>query len=451
MIKKRKKIYKLIPSEDNRISKNITSKGLKRYKKKKISYKQIALKFIIIVSILLISIYLIALIIFHLKKSKRNKLLVNNTIINSFNISSKIINKTIYQEISDIQKYVYLAVNGTLINPNIVFYKSDNPKISIVIPMFNAEGYIKNAITSIENQDFTDIEIIIIDDYSQDNSVDLVKDLMKRDQRIYLYQNEETKGTLYSKTKGVLYSKGKYVLVSDQDDLYVQTDAFSTMYYALEKDNLDILNFGALYADTINLRKNVALSSYINTPVIYQPYVSKRMFINNNGKVRRTGDVIWSYIFRTEIFLKSIKQIDEKFLNSRMNCHEDFLLLFLLTRNALNIKNIKRIFYVHLYWKGNTTSKILFSKNEKKKNKENLQCMSFLNYIEFLLVKTNNTIEDKRIASYELNNWYLNNQCKNNTYIKERGRNICKLFLDNIYIEDNVKSKINIFLNKNLF
>ena len=56
-----------------------------------------------------------------------------------------------------------MSVNGTLINPNETFYNSENPKISVVIPIFNAEGYIKNAIISIENQDLKDIEIIIID------------------------------------------------------------------------------------------------------------------------------------------------------------------------------------------------------------------------------------------------------------------------------------------------
>jgi glycosyltransferase involved in cell wall biosynthesis len=70
---------------------------------------------------------------------------------------------------------------------------------------------------------------------------------MQKDPRINLYQNKETKGTLYSKSLGVKYSKGKYVLVSDQDDLYTQEDAFSTMYYYLEKDNLDILGFAAIY------------------------------------------------------------------------------------------------------------------------------------------------------------------------------------------------------------
>ena len=172
------------------------------------------------------------------------------------------------------------------------------------------------------------------------------------------------------------------------------------------------------------------------------------MYTYINGNLKRVSDVIWNYIFKTELFKKTIKQIDDKFLNTRMNCHEDFLLFFILTRNAYNLKHIKRLFYVHLYWKNYTNERIIFSKKQKMINKKNLQCLSFINYIEFLLVKTNNTIEDKKIASYELNNWYLNHSCRNNKYIKKRGINVCKLFLKNEFIEKEIKNNISLFLNK---
>ena len=84
------------------------------------------------------------------------------------------------------QKFIYLAKNGSLINPKEKFYKSDYPKISIIIAIYNAAGYIKNALLSIENQDFKDVEIIMVDDGSKDNSVNLIKNFMKKDPRIVL-------------------------------------------------------------------------------------------------------------------------------------------------------------------------------------------------------------------------------------------------------------------------
>ena len=86
-------------------------------------------------------------------------------------------------------------------------------------------------------------------------------------------------------------------------------------------------------------------------------------------------------------------------------------------------------------------------KKKKKIVKKNYKCLSYINYIEFLLYRTKNTIKDKRIASYELKNWYLNHKCNNNTFIQERAKNVCKLFLNNEYIEKKVKDKILLFLN----
>ena len=69
------------------------------------------------------------------------------------------------------QKFIYLTKNGILLNPKEKFIKSKNPKISKIISIYNAEPYINNSLLSIENQDFNDIEILMVDDYSKDNSV----------------------------------------------------------------------------------------------------------------------------------------------------------------------------------------------------------------------------------------------------------------------------------------
>lgn len=101
------------------------------------------------------------------------------------------------------REYIYMAVNGSLYNPNEVFIISENPKISIVITVYNGEAFLKTALLSIQNQDFKDVEIIMIDDCSKDNSVNLIKELMIKDPRIILYQNKENRGMLYTITQEV--------------------------------------------------------------------------------------------------------------------------------------------------------------------------------------------------------------------------------------------------------
>ena len=131
-----------------------------------------------------------------------------------------------------------LVINGTQLDKGKIYYPSKNPKVSIVVSVYNAEGFLKNAILSIQNQDLKDIEIIMVDDYSKDNSVNLIKEIMKTEPRIFLYQNKENKGALYTKSKGILLSKGKYLLILDVDDMFAQKDAFSFLYEESEKYNL---------------------------------------------------------------------------------------------------------------------------------------------------------------------------------------------------------------------
>jgi len=353
---------------------------------------------------------------------------------------------TKYEEFKIIQKFMDINSNHILINPNETFYKSDNPKISIVITVHNGEGYIKTGLCSIQNQDFKDVEIIFIDDCSKDNSVNLIKELMQKDPRIVLYQNEENKGALYSKAKGILKSKGKYVMTLDYDDLYTQSDAFSILYEEAEANNLDILEFSAL-SGGLHLFPGQYVIGNTNTPVQFQPNISRRTCSRTKAKVYRCGAVIWNYLFKTEFFKRIIKLIDDNFLNTKMIAHDDFLFYFLLTRNAYNFKQIKNIFYYHLL-RPKINEAVRFAQSEKNKNRENLNCLSYINYIEFILKKTDDTFLDKEIASSELEKWLLNHKCRNNKSIINEAIRVCKLFIENKYIEEDMKKKIFIFLNE---
>jgi len=391
-----------------------------------------------------------------------NNFIKNKGKINKKAIPNIIIKKNLVQELNDVDQYFSIILNNSLNNNNEIYYKSNNPKISIVIALFNAEGFIINTLHSIRNQDLKDIEIIMVDDDSKDNTTKLIKEYMKKDKRIILYENKENKGTLYTKARGIVNSKGKYIMIMDQDDLFTQKDVFSTLYEYIEINNLDILGFSVIYMYSNSTRKYVNMRSInsnnneINNeindfdfPIIYQPDIQKLFFIyDKDGMPKRINGVLWNNIYKTELFKKCIYQINEKFMNTKMNRHEDFLLFFLLTRNAYNFKYINRIFYAHIVWRNVNNSKIIFSQKQKSLNYTNIQCLSQLNYIEFLLVNTNNTIYDKRKAFFELNKGYLNHSCKFNQYNREKALNICKLFLENKFIEEKAKNIIKGFINE---
>lgn len=351
--------------------------------------------------------------------------------------------------INDFQNYINLNLDMNLINSNKFFHKILNPKISVVISVFNGEPYIKSAVRSIQNQDFKSVEIIIVDDHSKDNSTRLIKQLMKEDPRIIFLQNNENRGALYTKTKGVLNAKGKYILMLDVDDLYTSRKAFSTLFKEAEKNRLEILGFSALISNRNITSKPLLIHHNWETDVIYQPKVGEMMYsFEKDGKPKRVGGVICCYLINRKLFVKSINKIGNEFLNKKIIRHDDFFCFFMLTRNAKNLKHIKKPFYMVLLRQEKNNYLINFHNKEKHiLHKEN-RCSSFLYYIEFLLKKTKNTFLDKQIASYEFENWYLNNPCRFDNISKPQAKNISKLFLENKYINISIKNRINSLLNE---
>ena len=114
-----------------------------------------------------------------------------------------------------------------------------------------------------------DIEIIIIDDNSNDDSLKIIKNYMKKDKRIRLIKNQENRKILFSKSLAVLNSKGKYIIELDQDDMIIKNYAFNFLYNESEKHKLDLLNFQYISGRNIskipNIDNNVSNDNIIET------------------------------------------------------------------------------------------------------------------------------------------------------------------------------------------
>ena len=347
------------------------------------------------------------------------------------------------------QNYINLNIETTLLNSNKNFHKVLNPKISVIISVYNGEPYLRTAIRSIQNQNFKSVEIIIVDDHSKDNSTSLIRQLMKEDPRIIFLENKENRGALYTKTIGVLNAKGKYILILDVDDLYCSKRAFSTLLKEAEKNRLDLLGFSALICTRNITNKSLQIHHNWETNVLYQPKVGEMMYsFEKDGKPKRVGGVICCYLIKRNLFVKAINDIGKEYLDKKIIRHDDFFCFFMLTRNAKSLKHIRNPLYMVLRRELNNNYLIKFHKSEKHiLHKEN-RCSSFLYYIEFLLKKTKNSYLDKQIASYELENWYLNNSCRFDNNTKSQAENICQLFIKNKYINISIKKKIKTIFNE---
>ena len=119
----------------------------------------------------------------------------------------------------------------------------------MIIPIYNAEKYLHYSLRSVQNQKMKDIEIIIIDDNSNDNSNQIIHKFMKDDKRIKLIENKISRQILFSKSIGALNSRGKYIIEMDQDDMFIRDDAFDYIYNESENNNLDFLSFKYISAE----------------------------------------------------------------------------------------------------------------------------------------------------------------------------------------------------------
>lgn len=114
-------------------------------------------------------------------------------------------------------------------------------KISIVIPFYKVENYIAQCLGSVVNQLLPDIEILCIDDYSPDESINIVRDYAKKDNRIRIFQHEENRGVGAARNTGIKNAKGEYIFFLDPDDWLLE-DALQRLYEAAKKHGVKIVS-----------------------------------------------------------------------------------------------------------------------------------------------------------------------------------------------------------------
>ncbi|OQD59376.1 glycosyltransferase, family 2 [Methanobrevibacter arboriphilus JCM 13429 = DSM 1125] len=120
-------------------------------------------------------------------------------------------------------------------------------KISVIIPVYNVEKYLEQCLDSVINQSLEDIEVICINDGSTDNSLEILDEYAKKDNRIKII-NKKNEGLGVARNIGMDYAKGKYIIFLDSDD-WLKNNAFKNLYNTIILDNIDILIFKILPYD----------------------------------------------------------------------------------------------------------------------------------------------------------------------------------------------------------
>ncbi len=133
------------------------------------------------------------------------------------------------------RRNIKLMLNSTTKNDS-------SPTVSVIMPIFNVELYLRKAIDSVLSQSFDDFELILINDGSTDNCLSICRDFEKKDPRVKVI-SRENKGLAMSREEGVEKARGRYVYLMDSDD-YIEPDMLNTMVEVAEKHEMQIVMSG---------------------------------------------------------------------------------------------------------------------------------------------------------------------------------------------------------------
>lgn len=170
-------------------------------------------------------------------------------------------------------------------------------KVTIIVPVYNAQNYIERCLKSLLMQGFRDdeYEIICIDDYSQDDSKKYLHEYEQRYSQVMCYYNKENKGVSYARNMGIKKAQGVYIAFCDADDWY-EKNSIKEMYIKAVSENADFL-ISNYYLDKGKQRlKRCITNNFTNNPVTkselikfmdigsYAKLIKKQVLIDNNLK-----------------------------------------------------------------------------------------------------------------------------------------------------------------------
>ena len=292
----------------------------------------------------------------------------NSDMNNDFNFNGK--EKNIFEIFQkrydqfDFFKFCNIALNEKRLYDKKFVY-DNKPLISIVMPSFNKKDVLLKSIRSIQNQNFLNIEIIIVNDCSTDNSNELFKYLLETDERIRIFHHMTNLGVFRSRIDGILYSRGKYIILFDTGDLYEDKYVLSDAFNIMEKYNLDSCKFlFRMVFDFNNLTDNLVPYNLRNKiKIVYDSYRIKRF----NDKIFFKCGNVWNRLTRADTYIKAILLLNELMLNVYKNFWDDIWLNELINKVSYSYAIIKRVGYVYYYDKKGEGTPQYVTANQKSK------------------------------------------------------------------------------------
>ena len=220
------------------------------------------------------------------------------------------------------------------------------PKFSIISPVYNTEPYLREFLNSVVNQTFTDFELILVDDGSTDNSLEICREYAQKDSRITVL-TQKNQGAGPARNNGIKHANGQYILFFDSDD-WVDVQALEILNSLSEDDSADLLIFSA--QEVVFDDKEVEIKR--------NPMISKSVEITTEQECRNIFceliftsviNIPWNKLFKKDI----IEKYNIEFPNTRRA--QDAFFNMEYYRHINSLSSVENILY---YYRSNTTDKI---------------------------------------------------------------------------------------------
>lgn len=221
--------------------------------------------------------------------------------------------------------------------------------MSVIVTAYNSEGTLSKCLDSIIRQTFTDLEIIVINDGSTDNTYTICDTYAAKDKRISVY-HQQNMGLPLTREKGIKLASGKYISFVDCDD-WCEENMFELMTYYAERENVDAVFCNAFQHKPEYVTK---ISNFNMKKGVYKyGDICERYYLHLFGKLHsdptKIAGYLWGAIFKKELFNQVI------FFND-ICLHEDELIMLQILQKVNKIYLIEDVLYHYNQCNENTLS-----------------------------------------------------------------------------------------------
>ena len=226
----------------------------------------------------------------------------------------------------------------------------NNIKISIVIPVYNAELYLKECVDSIINQTFKNIEIIIVDDCSPDNSEAIILEYMSKDPRIKYIKHEHNRSVLQARNTGITNATGDYIWCMDPDDYIPTLIGLQILVHTINSTQADVIQFTMEHPDPGIINWLLPLSDTLIT----DSQQIKNLYFDTMRAFNLANRIVTK-----DLYKKAIKNVSQDLY---LNMAEDFFICSLIMNSAKSYIGIQDSLYFYRQHQDSSTNKDLTSK-----------------------------------------------------------------------------------------